>query len=77
MKNKFLFKILLLGPGAVGKTSLLYRYVKNVTVLVPNFYDLSHEDQIKIEEQLYKRQIRWSHGWMKGEYDDIISRRNA
>lgn len=41
--------------------------VKRSEGLPPNFDDLPAELQQEIEEQMYRRQLKWSHGYRPGD----------
>lgn len=41
--------------------------VKRVDGLPPDFDDLPRDMQVQIEEDVYRRQLKWSHGYCPGD----------
>ena len=44
---------------------------KEITKIIPNFYKLSEKDRIKLLEVLYRRNLKWIHGFIPKEYEKI------
>lgn len=50
---------------------------KDITILIPNFYELPEKDYIKLLENLYRKTLICKWGYLPNEYEKITKFREG